>query len=139
MPAENIIAIHEEVRNSGSSSSLPRGMLPNLPTANQSTNSTNRLASRTKAQPVLCITHSRALLEKVDSEVVPITPQATNARAMTAATPKTIQSSPGRCTAAGREGGTRRGGASRKAVSGCVSPCSIPGGLPTIMSFPRRK
>ena len=40
MPALNIIAIQETVLNSGFSSSLPSGMLPNRPTASQSTKTT---------------------------------------------------------------------------------------------------
>ena len=55
MPAENIIATHETVRNSGSSSSRPSGMLPYLPSASQSTKTTKALAVVTNSQPALVI------------------------------------------------------------------------------------
>ena len=52
MPALNIIATQETVRNSGSSSSRPSGMSPNRLAASQMTNTTNALAVVTKSQPV---------------------------------------------------------------------------------------
>jgi hypothetical protein len=51
MPALNIIATHEIGRNSGSSSSQPSGMLPNLPSASPSTKTTNPDAVSANNQP----------------------------------------------------------------------------------------
>ncbi len=61
MPALNIIAIQETVRNSGSSSSRPSGMLPNRLAASQITNTTNALAVVTNSQPVSAITQVSAV------------------------------------------------------------------------------
>ena len=56
MPALNIIAIHETVLNSGSSSSRPSGMLPNRLTASQQHEDARTPAtSTTNSQPVLSI------------------------------------------------------------------------------------
>ena len=65
MPALNIIATHETVRNSGSSSSRPSGMSPKRLSASQITKTTNALEVSTKSQPVLSITHVSALPEAV--------------------------------------------------------------------------
>ena len=59
MPAENIIATHDDVRNSGASPSPPSGMLPNLLAASQMTKTTKPEATSEKSQPVLCTTKSR--------------------------------------------------------------------------------
>ena len=63
MPAENIIAIQETVRNSGSSSSRPSGMLPYWLIASQITNTTKALAVGTNSQPALVIVQSRRVPE----------------------------------------------------------------------------
>ena len=65
MPALNIIATHDTVRNSGPSSSRPSGMLPNLLTASQITKTTNALAVSTNSQPVLVMTHVSDLSDAV--------------------------------------------------------------------------
>src|SRR5690349_20832047 len=96
MPALNIIAIHEMVRNSGSSSSRPSGMLPNRLTASQSTNNTKPDAVITNSQPVLFITQPSADLEAVASEDVLTPPQTRNPTASAAVTPNTTQSTPRR-------------------------------------------
>src|SRR6476660_9502747 len=59
MPAENIIATHDDVRNSGASPSPPSGMLPYLLAASQMTKTTKPEATSEKSQPVLCTTKSR--------------------------------------------------------------------------------
>ncbi len=51
MPALNIIAIHDTVRNSGFSLSAPSGIRPYRLIASAIANSTNPLATSTKAQP----------------------------------------------------------------------------------------
>ena len=51
MPALNIIAIHETVRNSGASSSRPSGIRPYLLIASHSAKTTKPLAASTNAQP----------------------------------------------------------------------------------------
>jgi hypothetical protein len=94
MPALNIIATHEMVRNSGSSSSQPSGMLPNLPSASQSTKTTKPDAVSANSQPVLSMIQPRAELDALASELVLTNPQTKNATAMTAVTPKTTLSSP---------------------------------------------
>src|SRR5687768_9059220 len=63
MPAENIIAIHDTVRNSGSSSSRPSGMLPYLLAASQMTKTTKPEATSANNQPVLCTTQDSPELE----------------------------------------------------------------------------
>ena len=59
MPAENIIAIQETVLNSGSSSSRPSGIRPNLLAASQMTKSTKPDATSENSQPMLCTTQPR--------------------------------------------------------------------------------
>ena len=63
MPALNIMAIQETVRNSGSSSSPPSGMRPYLLAASHSTKITKKVELRTKNQPVLVMTQVCAELE----------------------------------------------------------------------------
>lgn len=60
IPALNIMAIQDTVRNSGSSSSRPSGMLPNRPSAIHSTNSTKPEAASVNSHPVLVITQPSA-------------------------------------------------------------------------------
>src|ERR687893_2229558 len=97
IPALNIIAIHDTVRNSGVSSSRPRGILPYLLIASQSAKTTNALAARTKAQPPPVMTPARTALATALSESVPNTPQAMNARTSAAATLNTTRSN-GKCS-----------------------------------------
>src|SRR3712207_5817613 len=92
MPALNIIATHETVRNSGSSSSRPSGIRPYLPAASQITRRTNAEASSTNSQPRLVSTHSRAVPLAEPRPCGLAKPQATKARARTAETPKTTRS-----------------------------------------------
>src|SRR5918997_520482 len=86
MPALNIIAIHEMVRNSGRSSSRPSGMRPYLPAASQMTKTTNVDASSTNSQPRLPVTQLRTEPLTVPRPVGVAKPQATKPSAMTAAT-----------------------------------------------------
>lgn len=81
IPAANIIAIQETVRNSGFSPSRPSGMLPNLPSASQSTKTTNRDARAMNSQPVYCITQSSACCDVAARLSLPAKPQITNASA----------------------------------------------------------
>ncbi len=92
MPAENIIAIHETVRNSGSSSSVPSGMSPNRLTASQMTKATNPEARTTNIQPMFVTDHPRAESDAAESVSVLRNPQATKATAIAATTPKTTLS-----------------------------------------------
>ena len=94
MPALNIIATHDTVRNSGPSSSRPSGMLPNLLTASQMTKTTNALAVSTNSQPVLVMTQVSDLPDAVPRVVLLTRPQTTKATATAADTPKTSLSSP---------------------------------------------
>src|SRR3712207_2558058 len=93
MPALNIIATQETVRNSGASSSRPRGIRPYLPAASQSTKRTKAEARSTNSQPRLVSTHSRAVALADPRPSGVAKPQATKARATTAETPKTTRSS----------------------------------------------
>src|SRR3712207_2103243 len=92
MPALNIIATQDTVRNSGSSSSRPSGMRPYRPAASQTTNTTKAEASSTNSQPRLVSTHSRAVPLAEPRPCGLAKPQATKARARTAETPKTTRS-----------------------------------------------
>src|ERR1700712_4450026 len=94
MPALNIIAIQDTVRNSGSSSSRPSGMAPNLLTANQSTKITNADDVTTKSQPVFSMVQVSAAPDTLLREGVLTKPHTRNATAMAAVTPKTTQSMP---------------------------------------------
>ena len=94
MPALNIIAIHEIVRNSGCSSSRPSGMLPNLPRASQMTKTTKALEVSTKSQPVFSIVHARPDAEASARLLVLVKPHTRKARLTTAVTPNTSLSRP---------------------------------------------
>src|SRR3954452_415411 len=112
MPALNIIAIHETVRNSGASSSRPSGMRPYLLAASHSTNTTKAEANVTNSQPRFS---SIQLSAEPLAEPRPLglrKPQATNARATTAETANTPRSSEPFSSA------TRGGGS---AIAGCSS------------------
>src|SRR3954471_24761593 len=107
MPALNIIATQEMVRNSGASSSRPSGIRPYRPAASQSTKTTNVEASSTNSQPRLVSTHSRAVALGDPTPSGVAKPQATKARATTAETPKTTRSSePPRSAGEGGGGAT---------------------------------
>ncbi|MCY1383205.1 hypothetical protein D9M69_713080 [compost metagenome] len=56
MPALNIMATQETVRNSGASPSRPSGILPYRLAASQSTKMTKKVEVRTKNQPKWTIT-----------------------------------------------------------------------------------
>src|SRR3954454_15833240 len=133
MPALNIIATQETVRNSGASSSRPSGIRPYLLAASHSTYSTKPEASVTNSQPRLASIQVSAVELALPRFVGAAKPQATNASATTAATPKTTRSSPPR-SACGTGGSASAGWASVMSCSlsvtgiGCASPC---GGLLT--------
>src|SRR6478752_7233798 len=117
MPAENIIATHDDVRNSGASPSPPSGMLPYLLAASQMTKTTKPEATSEKSQPVLCTTKSRPADALVLRLSVLSAPQRTKAIATAAATPKTTWS-------------TREGAASSWFTGGGSSAgCSASSGL----------
>src|SRR3954466_10888232 len=117
MPAENIIATHDDVRNSGASPSPPSGMLPYLLAASQMTKTTKPEATSEKSQPVLWTTKSRPAEALVLRLSVPRAPHRTKAMATPAATPKTTLS-------------TRDGGASSWFTGGGSSAgCSASSGL----------
>ena len=102
MPALNIIAIHETVENSGSSSSLPSGMSPKRPIASQITNNTKAEAVSTNSQPIVVTVQSSAEEETLPREPVSTKPQTRKASASAAVTPKTTRSRPElRCSATG--------------------------------------
>lgn len=92
IPAENIIATQDTVRNSGSSPSAPSGMAPYLLTASHRLYTTNRLAVSTKSQPMFVVTQPRAALEALTRLSVSTKPQTRNATATPEVTPKTTQS-----------------------------------------------
>ena len=117
MPAENIIAIHDMVRNSGSSPSAPRGMLPYLLAASQMTKKTKPVEARAKSQPVLVTTQSSPLSEALDSDEVLMTPHRTKASDSTAVMPKMIQSMPS-LSCLRRMRGSRAGWSTRRVSRG---------------------
>src|SRR3712207_3196798 len=94
MPALNIIAIHEIVRNSGRSASRPSGIRPDLLAASQITEMTKADARSTNSQPSLPVTQPRTDALTVPSPVGVAKPQATNPRAMAAATANRTLSTP---------------------------------------------
>src|SRR5919107_3838562 len=85
MPALNIIAIHEMVRNSGRSWSRPSGIRPYLPAASQITKTTNADANSTNSQPRLPVTQPSIDPLAVPRPVGVTKPQATKPNAMAAA------------------------------------------------------
>src|SRR3954454_8204295 len=111
MPALNIIATQETVRNSGASSSRPSGIRPYLLAASHSTYSTKPEASVTNSQPRLASIQVSAVELALPRFVGAAKPQATKATATTAATPKTTRSSPPR-SACGTGGSASAGCAS---------------------------
>jgi hypothetical protein len=121
MPALNIIATQETVRNSGASSSRPSGIRPYRLAASQSTKTTNVEASSTNSQPRLVSTHSRAV-ELADPRPSGVAkPQATKARATAAETPKTTRSSdPPRSAGEGGGGATAGWGSAAPNGLGCA-------------------
>ena len=94
MPALNIMAIHETVLNSGSSSSRPSGMAPKRPSASHSTKTTKPDAVRMNSQPVLAMIHVSVVPETLFREGVLTNPQIRKATAMAAVTPNTTKSIP---------------------------------------------
>ncbi len=109
MPAENIMATHEVVENSGSSPSRPRGMLPYLPRASHRAKTTKADDVRTNSQPRYSIVPVSAVPEALASEAVSRNPHSRKPIAIAAVTPKTTLSrSWGRSDSA--EGSTSRAG-----------------------------
>src|SRR5690606_15654565 len=96
MPALNIMATQETVRNSGSSPSAPRWILPYRLAASHRANTTKPEAASMKAQPPLWISPLSALAETSSSESVQTAPQRTIARVSAALTPITTRSVCGR-------------------------------------------
>src|SRR5512145_1344161 len=92
MPALNIIAIHETVRNSGSSSSLPSGIVPKRPAASQMTKTTKTEARVTNSHPMFVTVQERAAEEAVPRLEVLANPQTRKPTASAAVTPKTTLS-----------------------------------------------
>ena len=95
MPALNIIAIQETVRNSGFSSSSPSGIWPKRLIASQSAKTTNAVAASTNNQPILVMTHFCAVLAAEARPSSSRTPQATKASAPIAVAQKMSRSSRG--------------------------------------------
>src|SRR5215218_2633028 len=114
MPALNIMAIHETVRNSGASSSRPRGIRPYLLAASHSTKTTKAEARVTNSQPRFSSIQTSAEPLAEPRPVGLRKPHATNARARTAETANTPRSSRPFSSATGG------GGAAR---AGCSSVC----------------
>jgi hypothetical protein len=92
IPALNIIAIQEMVRNSGSSSSRPSGMFPKRLSASHRTNTTKALDVSTKSQPVLRIVQASDVSDTPARESVLTNPQMRKRTAIAAVTPKTTLS-----------------------------------------------
>src|ERR671916_1442193 len=129
IPALNIIAIHEMVRNSGRSSSRPSGMRPYLPAASQMTKTTNDDASSTNSQPRLPVTQPRIEPLTVPRPVGVTKPQATKPSAMTAATANSTLST-AQCRSATQGGGSAMAGwmpvADTSLTRTVEGPCSDP-------------
>src|SRR5690606_19180585 len=88
----NIMAIQETVRNSGASSSRPRGILPRLLYASHSANTTNPLATSTNAQPPTSMTPASTAEDTVLRVTTEATPHTMKATTRVAAIPKIHQS-----------------------------------------------
>jgi hypothetical protein len=88
MPALNIMAIQDTVRNSGRSPSAPSGILPYLLNATHRAKITKPLAASTNAQPPPVITPFSTAADTADSVSVDATPHTTKATVSTAAIPK---------------------------------------------------
>jgi hypothetical protein len=99
IPALNIIATHETVRNSGFSPSRPSGIFPYRLTASHSANTTKPLAASTNAHPPAFMTPASTAAATALSVWVASVPQTMNATTSAAATPKTHQSTGWRCSA----------------------------------------
>lgn len=89
MPAENIIAIHDTVENSGRSLSLPSGMRPYFPAASQITKMTQPDATSAKIQPALLTTYPRPVFDDEARDDVPSSHQSTKPIDTAAVMPKT--------------------------------------------------
>jgi hypothetical protein len=85
IPALNIIAIQDAVRNSGLSSSLPSLIRPKRLKARMRAKARNAAVERTNTQPNVAITQLSTSSATVPTPYVSSTPQSTNAREMTAA------------------------------------------------------
>src|SRR4028119_1317688 len=85
MPALNIIAIHEIVRNSGRSASRPSGIRPYLLAASQITKTTKADARSTNSHPRLPVIQPRTEPLTVPRPVGAAKPQTTKPSAITAA------------------------------------------------------
>ena len=94
MPAANIMAIHEEVRNSGASSAPPSLMVPNLEKATKRMKATKTVPKRMKAQPKFSSSPVRAVEARSAKDPGEARPQATTASAMSPAGRATAQSMP---------------------------------------------
>ena len=123
MPAANIIAIHEMVRNSGSSSLRPSLMGPKWLSAMTMTKATKIVLKSTKDQPSLSSTKPRVASATVENDSEPMVPHSTTASATTAATPVTIQLI-GACLVS----------SDSRAMSSVSWTCSVMSSRPSIMS-----
>src|SRR5690606_6497323 len=92
IPALNIIAIHETVRNSGCSPSRPSGIRPKRLNARYRMKATKPLADRTKNQPTLVMSQLSARAVKLPNDRVASAPQSTSAMMVAATLPNTTQS-----------------------------------------------
>ena len=79
MPALNIIATHELVRNSGCSSSLPSRSLPKRESPRKAAKSRKLSVESTNSQPKFSITQLRTESAVLPRPSVSSTPQRTNA------------------------------------------------------------
>ena len=80
MPAENIIATHETVENSGSSSSRPSGMLPYLPSGEPEDEDDEGAGGEDEQPAGFSIVQVSAVPEALASEAVLRNPQTQEAR-----------------------------------------------------------
>nr|WP_269451916.1 hypothetical protein [Tessaracoccus coleopterorum] len=94
IPAENIIATHENLLYSGFSSSLPSGMVPKRLIAMNPMNSRITATRAVNIQPTLRSVQFRAAVEAAERLSVETTPHAMKARIRVPVTPKTTLSVP---------------------------------------------
>ena len=92
MPAANIIAIHDDVLNSGCSSDLPRRIVPKFENAITKTKNTKIVPKSTNAQPRLLITQLKDVSAKLEKLSVANRPQATTAATTTRSGTTMLQS-----------------------------------------------
>lgn len=94
MPVANIIAIHDEVRNCGFSSSLPSGMRPKRLTTTMTTKIVKKAAAMTNSHPNRFMVSASRTSATAPRPAGEMKPQTTKATARTAAMPNTQRSRP---------------------------------------------